>query len=177
MGFTYVLRFFRIFRIPACIQIAPPKQSLQTLGEANKKQNIKSSTLLMSGRVEHFGIVGIGRNIIFVKMFPSSSYVRWSIFGDEYGVHGSRFDENVGSSRNHPKSIGIHQESLISNLGLIKTPKYHNILLNNTRKSKKSRDSFAVFRALLNSFWALLDPWINRCHVVMFFWPCFDCSP
>ena len=50
-------------------------------------------------------------------------------FGDKYGVHGPRFGENFGSSRNDPKNIGIHQESLISNSGVIKTPKYNNIIL------------------------------------------------
>ena len=36
-------------------------------------------------------------------------------FGDKCGVLGARFGDFFGSSRNDPKSIGIHQESLISN--------------------------------------------------------------
>ena len=43
-------------------------------------------------------------------------------FGDKYGMHGSTFGRFVGSSRNHPKSIGIHQEALISHFGIIKNP-------------------------------------------------------
>ena len=43
-------------------------------------------------------------------------------FGDKYGVEGTRFGEHFGSSRNHPKRIAIDQESLISNLGIIKSP-------------------------------------------------------
>ena len=48
----------------------------------------------------------------------------------------SKFCERVRSSRNHPNSIGIHQESLISNLGIIKTPSYHKILLTNQESTK-----------------------------------------
>ena len=38
-------------------------------------------------------------------------------------MHGPRFGEQMGSSKNVRKSIGIHQESRISNFGIIKNPK------------------------------------------------------
>ena len=43
----------------------------------------------------------------------------------KYGELGPVKSENFGSSRNHPKSIRIHQESLISHFGIIKTPNWH----------------------------------------------------
>ena len=75
-------------------------------------------------------------------------YVR-KYFGDKYGVRGSRFGHVFGRSKNHPKSIAIDQESLISRLGIIETPKNpHNYI------KKQENPQKHVFAA----FWTLLDP-------------------
>ena len=42
--------------------------------------------------------------------------------GDKYAVRGSRFGNMFGRSRNHPNSIAIDREALISQFGIIKTP-------------------------------------------------------
>ena len=68
-------------------------------------------------------------------------------FCDKYGVRGSRFSRFVGRSKNVPKSIAIDQESIISNWGIIKTPKKQIIQL----KTRKTKHVFiAVFSALLD---------------------------
>ena len=72
------------------------------------------------------------------------------IFGDKYGVRGSRFSHIFGQSKNIPKSIVIDQESLISHLGIIKTP-LKILIINWKTKKPKSTFLFAVC-------WALLDP-------------------
>ena len=59
--------------------------------------------------------------------------------------------ENFGSSQNHPKSIGIDQESIISHFGIIKTPK---IPLKTCKKTGKTQQSHKICAV----FWALLDP-------------------
>ena len=56
---------------------------------------------------------------------------------DKYGVRGSIFGHIFGRSRNHPKSIAIDHESLISHLGIIKTPKKTIIIL----KTKKNKNT------------------------------------
>ena len=57
-------------------------------------------------------------------------------FGDNYGVRGSRFDHMFGRSKNIPKSIVIDQESLISYLGIIKTPNKLNEYIENQENPK-----------------------------------------
>ena len=54
------------------------------------------------------------------NIFQGCSHVKY--FGDKYGLRGSRFGHMFGRSRNVPKNIAIGQESLISHLGIIKTP-------------------------------------------------------
>ena len=46
--------------------------------------------------------------------------------------------ENFGSSKIHPKSIGIDQESIISHFGIIKTPNGIKIPLKKQEKTHKS---------------------------------------
>ena len=53
---------------------------------------------------------------------PHHCLVFVKYFGDIYGVPGSIFSRLVGLSRNHPKSVAIDQESLISHFGIIKAP-------------------------------------------------------
>ena len=48
--------------------------------------------------------------------------------GEKKEVSRSRFGEIVGSSRNHPKSVGLHQQSLISHFGIIKEPQTYNTI-------------------------------------------------
>ena len=59
--------------------------------------------------------------------------------------------ENFGSSRIHPKSTGIDQESIISHFGIIKTPQYP---IKTLKKQEQTQNSHNLFAA----FWALLDP-------------------
>ena len=47
------------------------------------------------------------------------SCISLKYFGNKYGVHGSRFVEQCGSSRNHPKSIAICPGTLIIRFGII----------------------------------------------------------
>ena len=49
------------------------------------------------------------------------------------------------SSRNHPKSSGIHQESLIGHLGIIKSQKYNEIQLKTRKSKEKSSKSQLLF--------------------------------
>ena len=51
---------------------------------------------------------------------------------------GPDFDKQFGSSRNHPKSIGIDQESIISHFGIIKTPNCHSNTIKKPGKTQKS---------------------------------------
>ena len=46
----------------------------------------------------------------------------FNYFGDKYGVRGSRFGEQFGSSNNDPQGIGICGGTLISHFGIIETP-------------------------------------------------------
>ena len=64
--------------------------------------------------------------------------------GTKYEIDGSRFGERFGSSKNDPKSIAIGPESLISHLGIIKTPK---TLRNYIKNQEKTPKLFAVFFA------------------------------
>ena len=127
---------FMIFRFPTFIKIPPPNNSLKLLGEANRfgptrfcKNKLKISyTFLMSGSVNNSGFFLYFRNVevwkvIFLKDVSITSLHFLKHFGDEYVVRGSRFGKHFGSSRNHPNSTGIHQESLIGNFGIIKAPK------------------------------------------------------
>ena len=59
--------------------------------------------------------------------------------------------ENFRSSQNHPKSIGIYQESIISHSGIIKTLKTELKHKEKHVNIQKSHDFVAVF-------WALSDP-------------------
>ena len=66
-------------------------------------------------------------------------------FGDKYGVRRSRFGWFVGRSRNHPNSIAIDQESLISLSGIIKKPKPpHNYI----KKPRKAQTTLFFCRIL-----------------------------
>ena len=65
-------------------------------------------------------------------------------------VSRSRFNDFFESFRNRPKNIGICPATLISHLGIIKTPEIQTNIIKNTRRNRKSPNSFAVF-------WALLD--------------------
>ena len=49
----------------------------------------------------------------------SSYFLKY--LGDKYGVYGSIFIEKIRSSKNNLKNIAIGPESLISELGIIKT--------------------------------------------------------
>ena len=66
-------------------------------------------------------------------------------------MRGCIFGHIFGSSKNDPKNIGICPESVISHLGIIKTPKNSNDTLKNKEKTKNHVISVAIF-------WALLDP-------------------
>ena len=57
--------------------------------------------------------------------------------GDKYGVRGSRFGDIFGRSRNHPKSIAIDHESLISHFGIIKIPEYFRKLQKNETRNNR----------------------------------------
>ena len=54
---------------------------------------------------------------------PHNYLVLFKYFGKKYGVRGSRFRRFFGRSKIVLKSIAIDQESLISNFGVIETPK------------------------------------------------------
>ena len=61
----------------------------------------------------------------FLKWFPIFSYIVWSkIVMKRRGEGPPRVQkiENFGSSQNHPKSIGIGQESNFGHFGIIKAP-------------------------------------------------------
>ena len=62
-------------------------------------------------------------NNIFQGYSHNCSCIFWSIFGDEYEARGSIFGHIFGRSRHPPKRIAIDQDSLISHLGINKTPK------------------------------------------------------
>ena len=72
-------------------------------------------------------------------MFPYLFLYSLKHFGNRQEVHGSRFGQNVRSSKNHLKSIAIDQESLISHFGIIKTQKIPYNIIKNTRKNNKKR--------------------------------------
>ena len=78
--------------------------------------------------------------IICFKDVPIICLVIFKDFGDKYAGRGSRFGHIFGRCRNHPKSTAINQESLISHLGIIKTPqKNHNYL-----KKQENKQPFFV---------------------------------
>ena len=52
-------------------------------------------------------------------------------FGNKYGLRGSRFSRFVSRSKNVLKSVAIDHESLISDLGIIKTSKTLIIIFRN----------------------------------------------
>ena len=61
-----------------------------------------------------------------------------NIFGDRYGIRGSRIGRCFEGSRNHPKKIAIDQESLIGHLEITTPPqKKENIIILKTKKSNK----------------------------------------
>ena len=66
-------------------------------------------------------------------------------------VSRSRFGEHFGSSINHPKSVRIHQESLIRSFRIIKAQ----IIFWKHKKNLKSPNCFAFF-------WTLLDNVLGR---------------
>ena len=86
--------------------------------------NFRISKLKKKRRTKHKSCIHIPSNIFRIsdsqicnnicsRMLPIVLYfVKY--FGDRYGVRGSRFGHIFRSSRNHPKSIAIDQESLIS---------------------------------------------------------------
>ena len=57
--------------------------------------------------------------IIIFKDAPICFLYFSKYFGDKCGVRGSRFGHIFGRSENHPKSIAIDQESLISSLRIV----------------------------------------------------------
>ena len=67
-------------------------------------------------------------------------------FGDKYGVRGTRFGETVGCFINHPKNIGIHQESLISDFGIIQTPKIPYNIVKKLRKTTNHLTCLPYFK-------------------------------
>ena len=88
----------------------------------------------------------ISENVEIWKICFKDAYIIVLVFVEAFlhkkEMERSRFGGNVGSSRNHPNSIGIHQESLINNLGIIKT---QNTMKNKKRrKPKKTLNLFAL---------------------------------
>ena len=79
-------------------------------------------------------------------------------FGDEYGVRGSRFGDMFGRSKHVPKSVAIHQESLISHLGIIETPKTPDHYNKKPRKNKQTYFRRRILGPIRSSFWPPLDP-------------------
>ena len=62
---------------------------------------------------------------------------RFRYLGNEYGVQGSRFGRDFGSSKNAPKCIAIHPQALIRHFGIIKTHKSLEKTIKNFNKSNK----------------------------------------
>ena len=77
----------------------------------------------------------------------SPSFVMYFVryFGDKYGVRGSRFGIIFGRSKNVPKSIAIDQESLISDFGIIKTPKNHKNYFRNQENQQINKKNMPHF--------------------------------
>ena len=104
-------------------------------------------------------------------MFKTSHIFLYSLkyFGDKYGVRGSRFGHIFGRSRNVPKNIANDQESLLSHLGIIKTPK-NSIIFKNLEQQASDlfvcrilgliRPCFGTYltRALQAPLWGQLLP-------------------
>ena len=93
------------------------------------------------------------RKRICFKDVPISFLYLLKYFVDKYEVRESIFSRFRGSSRNHPKSIAIDQESLISHLGIIEIPQ--NLTITLQRQAKQQQHVFAVF-------WTLLDPVLGK---------------
>ena len=83
------------------------------------------------------------RKRICFKDVPISFLYLLKYFVDKYEVRESIFSRFRGSSRNHPKSIAIDQESLISHLGIIITPKKPYNYIKKQWKTNKSCNMFA----------------------------------
>ena len=95
------------------------------------------------------------------KCFHILTYIVWSISVINKRP-GSIFGHIFGRSKNDPKSIGIHPESLISNFGIIKNPKDPpRKYVGTPRTSKTSPKMFAAF-------WAPLDPVFGLREVIVF---------
>ena len=69
-------------------------------------------------------------------------------------VTGPDFDKILGSSRNHPKSIGIDQESIINYLGIIKTQKWHQQTLKKQEQTQTSQNKLPPIGAPLEPHWS-----------------------
>ena len=65
--------------------------------------------------------------------------------GDKDGVHGSRFGGHFGSFQNHPNSVAICLESLISPFGIIETQK----------PTPKHQNKSANLLSLLEPYWEI----------------------
>ena len=97
--------------------------------------------LLMPGSVKNFGNFGFP-NCWYMKIICFNAVSLFSFifeaFQHKKEVKRSTFGQHFGSSRNHPQSIAIHQEPLISHFGIIRTPTIPQHIINKPRKNKKN---------------------------------------
>ena len=103
------------------------KKSKKQKKKKTKVHNKKNLEVMYTGLPEilRFSDSQISKIHIFQGCSHIVSCIFLKYFDDNWKGYGSRFWQNFGSSRNHPKSIGIDQESIFSHFGIIKTPFWH----------------------------------------------------